>query len=208
VARYTDSVCRICRREGQKLFLKGDRCYTDKCAYDRRPYSPGQHGQGTVKLSEYGIQLREKQKLKKMYGLLERQFRITFEKARRQKGVTGTNLLSILERRLDSVCYRLGFGNSRAEARQLVKHNHILVNGKRVNIPSYVCRAGDVVSVADKSRKSVRVEAALAAGKRRNVPDWLQLNADEFKGSIQTLPKREDIQETVDEQLVVELYSR
>src|SRR4051812_40892162 len=167
MARYCDSVCRICRRENQKLFLKGDRCYTEKCAFERRGYPPGQHGQGRIKFSEYGLQLREKQKIKKTYGLLEKQFRSVFETAERMKGVTGSNLLSLLERRLDNVAYRSGFANSRAEARQLVRHGHFVVNGRRVNIPSYLVQKGDVVETREKSRNVARIGGALEAVKRR-----------------------------------------
>src|SRR5271170_6834381 len=176
MARHTDSVCRICRRENQKLFLKGDRCFTEKCAFERRGYPPGQHGQGRIKFSEYGLQLREKQKIKRIYGLLEKQFRNLFEKAERMKGVTGSNLLSMLERRMDNVVYRTGFANSRTEARHLVRHGHFTVNGHRVNIPSYLVDKGDVVQVREKSKTMARIGGALEAVKRREIPQWLELD--------------------------------
>ncbi|HME62048.1 MAG TPA: 30S ribosomal protein S4, partial [Candidatus Binatia bacterium] len=172
MARYTDSVCRLCRRENLKLFLKGERCYTDKCAIERRNYPPGQHGQGRPKFSEYSIQLREKQKVKRIYGLLENQFRRTFAEANRSKGITGETLLTLLERRLDNVAYRLGFASSRAEARTLVRHGHLLVNGRKTNIPSYTVRAGDVISVKERSRQMGRVQSAMEGAQRRGVPDW------------------------------------
>src|SRR6476619_5528202 len=176
MARNTCSVCRICRRENQKLFLKGDRCYTDKCAFERRGYPPGQHGQGRIKFSEYGLQLREKQKIKRTYGLLEKQFRALFEEAERMKGVTGSNLLSMLERRLDNVAYRSGFANSRAEARQLVRHGHFSVNGRRVNIPSFLVGKGDVLEVTNSSRAVARIGGALESVKRREIPQWIELD--------------------------------
>jgi small subunit ribosomal protein S4 len=208
MARYCESVCRLCRRENQKLFLKGDRCYTDKCAIERRGYPPGQHGQGRIKFSEYGLQLREKQKMKRLYGLLEKQFRLTFEKAERMKGVTGNNLISLLERRLDNVAYRLGFANSRNEARQLVEHNHFLVNGKAVNIPSFLVKKGDVVQVREKSKNVTRIQGALEGLKRREVPQWLESEATEFKGKIRDLPARDDVTTPLEERLIVELYSK
>ena len=209
MARYTDSVCRICRRENLKLFLKGDRCYSDKCAFDRRGYPPGQHGQGRRrKVSDYGIQLREKQKVKRMYGLSEKQFRLFFKRADRQKGITGTNLLVLLERRLDNVVYRLGFVNSRAQGRHFVLHNHFLVNGKRVNIPSYQIGVDDVVEVGEKSRKIKSIEDALEAVVRRGLPQWLDLEKDNYKGVIKSFPVREDITMPIQEQLIVELYSK
>jgi len=208
MARYCGSVCRICRRENQKLFLKGDRCFTEKCAFERRGYPPGQHGQGRIKFSEYGLQLREKQKIKRTYGLLEKQFRALFEEAERMKGVTGTNLLSMLERRLDNVAYRTGFANSRAEARQLVLHGHFNVNGRSVNIPSFKVKKGDVVEVTEKSRPVTRIGGALEAVKRREIPQWLELEASAFKARVRDLPARDDITAPMQERLVVELYSK
>ena len=208
MARYTESVCRLCRRENLKLFLKGERCYTDKCAIERRNYPPGQHGQARPKFSEYSIQLREKQKVKRMYGLLENQFRRTFARANREKGITGEALLVLLERRLDNVTYRLGFASSRAEARLLVRHGHILVNGKRVNIPSYAVRVGDVVSVKEQSRQVARVLMALEGAQRRGVPEWAELDRDAFSGRIKLMPSRSDITMPINEKLIVELYSK
>ncbi|MFH1018270.1 MAG: 30S ribosomal protein S4 [Pseudomonadota bacterium] len=208
MARYCDSVCRICRREGLKLFLKADRCYTDKCAIDRRGYPPGQHGQSRSKPSNYGTQLREKQKIRKMYGLLERQFRNYFHKASQLKGNTGLNLLVLLERRLDNVAYRLGFGGSRNDSRQLVLHGHIRVNGKRVDLPSFHVKVGDVVSVGEKSRETTRVRTALDAVERRGVPAWLELNKELFQGLVRSYPGREELTMPMQEQLVVELYSK
>lgn len=208
MARYTESVCRLCRRENLKLFLKGERCYTDKCAIERRNYPPGQHGQGRQKFSEYSIQLREKQKVKRMYGLLEKQFRRTFAEAARTKGITGETLLVLLERRLDNVAYRLGFASSRAEARTLVRHGHVLVNGKKVNIPSYTVRAGDVVSVAESSRQIGRVLSSMEGAQRRGVPDWAEVDRDAFSGKIKILPTRSDITMPINEKLIVELYSK
>ena len=208
MARYKDSVCRLCRREGLKLFLKGDRCYSDKCAFERRGYAPGDHGQLRRKFSDYGVQLREKQKLKRMYGLLERQFRGYFEKADRQKGITGTNLLIFLERRLDNMVFRMGFANSRTEARQLVRHKHFSVNGKAVNIPSYMVMSGSEIVVREKSRKVERILDAMETVARRGVPQWLELDKDNFKGLVKTLPSREELTMPIQEQLVVELYSK
>lgn len=208
MARYTESFCRLCRREGLKLFLKGDRCYSDKCAFERRGYAPGDHGQARKKFSDYGVQLREKQKLKRMYGLLERQFRGYFEKADRQKGITGTNLLLFLERRLDNMVFRMGFTNSRTEARQLVRHNHFLVDGKKVNIPSYMVNIGSEISLREKSRKVERILDAMEAVARRGVPQWLELDKDNFRGVVKTLPSREELTMPIKEQLVVELYSK
>ncbi len=209
MARYTGPVCRLCRREGMKLFLKGDRCYTDKCALERRPYPPGQHGQGRRrKISGYGEQLREKQKVKRMYGLLERQFKNYYLRAARMKGVTGENLLSLLERRLDNVVYRLGFAVNRSDARQLVLHRHVLVNGRRVNIPSYQVRPGDVVEIREKSRSLARVQEAISAVDRRGVPAWLELDKENLKGRVVTHPSREDITMPINEHLIVELYSK
>jgi small subunit ribosomal protein S4 len=208
LARYKESVCRLCRREGLKLFLKGDRCYGDKCAFERRGYAPGDHGQIRRKHSDYGVQLREKQKLKRMYGLLERQFRSYFEKADKQKGITGTNLLVFLERRLDNMVFRIGFANSRNEARQLVRHNHFLVDGKPINIPSYLVKVGSEIRVREKSRKVERIVEAMEIVARRGIPQWLELDKDNFRGMVKTLPSREELVMPVQEQLVVELYSK
>jgi len=208
LARHTESVCRLCRRENLKLFLKGERCYTDKCAIERRNYPPGQHGQARPKFSAYSIQLREKQKVKRIYGLLENQFRRTFAEAARTKGITGETLLILLERRLDSTTYRLGFASSRAEARSLVRHGHILVNGKRVNIPSYFVRVGDVVSVKEQSRQMTRVLSAMEGSQRRGVPEWAEVDRDTFSGRIKLLPTRSDITMPINEKLIVELYSK
>jgi small subunit ribosomal protein S4 len=208
LARYTESVCRLCRRENLKLFLKGERCYTDKCAIERRNYPPGQHGQKRPKFSEYSIQLREKQKVKRMYGLLENQFRRTFARASREKGITGEALLVLLERRLDNVTYRLGFASSRAEGRLLVRQGHLLVNGKRVNIPSYVVRVGDEVSVKEDSRQMARVLTAMEGAQRRGVPEWAEVNRDAFSGRVKLMPARSDITMPINEKLIVELYSK
>jgi len=209
LARYSDSSCRLCRREGLKLFLKGDRCYSEKCSFERRDYVPGDHGQVHKKQrSDYGVQLREKQKLKRMYGLLEKQFRGYFAKADQQKGITGVNLLVLLERRLDNMIFRMGFANSRVEARQLISHGHFLVNDKAVNIPSFLLKAGDGVSVKEGSRKITRIMGAIETVARRGVPHWLELDKDNFKASIKMLPVREDLTMPVQEQLVVELYSK
>lgn len=208
MGKYTGPACRLCRREGLKLFLKGDRCYSDKCAFERRSYVPGQHGQARVKVSNYGLQLREKQKVKRMYGLLERQFRTCFEKADWQKGVTGTNLLVLLERRLDNVVYRLGFASARRQARHLARHNHFLVNGKKVNIPSYLVKVGDVIEIKEKSRSILPINEAIEAVVRRGVPQWLELDKDNFRGTIKAYPVREDLTMPMQEQLIVELYSK
>jgi len=208
LARYTGAVCRLCRRENMKLFLKGERCYTDKCAIERRNYPPGQHGQARPKFSEYSVQLREKQRVKRMYGLLEKQFRRTFEMAERAKGKTGEALLVLLERRLDNVVYRLGYASSRAEARMLVNHGHILVNSRRVTIPSYLIRVGDVVSVREGSRRIERVVAALEGSQRRGVPEWLEIDRENFTGRIKLLPARGDITAPINEKVIVELYSK
>lgn len=208
MARHTESVCRLCRREGLKLFLKGDRCYTEKCAIDRRAYPPGQHGQGRSKNSEYGSQLREKQKVKRIYGVFERSFRLAFARADQKKGITGTNLLVDLESRLDNIVYRMGFANSRAEARELVRHGHFTVNGKKVNIPSYHCKPGEMIGVREKSRKITRISQAIEAVDRRGVPGWLQLDKQAFSGTIKALPERSDLTMPVNEQLIVELYSK
>ena len=208
MARYTGAVCRMCRREGQKLFLKGERCYSDKCAFARRGYAPGQHGQGRKKVSEYGIQLRAKQKTRRYYGVLESQFAKYFDMAERKQGMTGENLLRILETRLDNVVYRLGFALSRAEARQLVVHNHFTVNGKKVNIPSYLVKEGDVIAVAEGSRSSDKFKAIFEACASRPVPMWLSLNRDACEAKVERLPNREDVDLDVEEHLIVELYSK
>lgn len=208
MAKYAGSVCRLCRRESLKLFLKGDRCYSDKCAFERRSYVPGQHGRGRAKISNYGLQLREKQKVKRMYGLLENQFRRYFEKADRQKGVTGTNLLVLLERRLDNVVYRLGFTGSRSQARQLIRHNHFLINGKKMDIPSCLVRVGDVIEVKEKSQSGLAITDALEAVVRRGIPQWLELDKDHFRGTVKAYPARDDITMPIQEQLIVELYSK
>lgn len=208
MARYTGPSCRLCRREGVELFLKGERCYTDKCAIKRRSYPPGQHGQGRIKVSDYGVQLREKQKVRRIYGILENQFRGYFEMADRMKGVTGENLLFILERRLDNVAYRLGFAASRDEARQLVRHGHFTLNGRKVNIPSIQVKAGDVVQLREKSRKIAVINESLEAVVRRGIPQWLELDKDAFKGTVKQMPVREDITMPIQEQLIVELYSK
>jgi len=208
LARYTKSNCRLCRRENLKLFLKGERCYTEKCAYDRRNYPPGQHGQSRKKFSDYGTQLREKQKVKRIYGILENQFRNIFKEADRQKGITGETLLALLERRLDNIVYRLGFSNSRDEARQLVRHNHFLVNQSKVNIPSYLVKPGDVIELREKSKKIVRILEALEGVARRGVPQWLELDKDQMKGNMKSFPVREDITLPIQEKLIVELYSK
>ncbi|MBA3030172.1 MAG: 30S ribosomal protein S4 [Proteobacteria bacterium] len=209
MARYTGSTCRICRRENIKLFLKGDRCYSDKCAFDRRGYPPGEHGQRRGrKTSDYGIQLREKQKVKKMYGLSEKQFRLFFERADKQKGITGTNLLVLLERRLDNIVYRLGFANSRTQGRHYVLHQHFLVNGKKVNIPSYLIKVGDIIEVREKSRNKQTIIDSTEAVVRRSIPQWLNFEKDNFKGVIRSYPTREDLNMPIQEQLIVELYSK
>ncbi len=209
MARYTGPVCRLCRREDMKLFLKGDRCYTDKCGFERRAYPPGQHGQNRRrKNSDYGEQLREKQKVKRMYGIAERQFRGYYYRANRMKGVTGENLLQLLERRLDNIVYRLGFASNHAEARQLVRHGHFSINGARVNIPSYLVRANDAVSVRESSKKMPRLAENLGAVDRRGVPQWLELDKDNFRGRIKAMPAREDLKMEIREQLIVELYSK
>lgn len=208
MARYIDSQCRLCRRENLKLFLKGDRCYSDKCAIDRRPYPPGQHGKLRRVFSEYGNQLREKQKVKRIYGVLERQFRNYFKKAERKKGITGENLLILLESRLDSVIYRLGFASSRNEARQLVRHSHFLVNDRKVNIPSYLVKPGDVIRLGDKSKNISRISEALESVARRGIPQWLELDKANLRGTVKGLPSREDLTMPIQEQLIVELYSK
>jgi small subunit ribosomal protein S4 len=209
MARNLDAKCRQCRREGEKLFLKGEKCFTDKCAIERRSYAPGQHGQRSgMRLSDYGKQLREKQKMRRVYGVLERQFRKTYADASRTKGVTGERLLQLLESRLDNVTYRMGFGASRSEARQVVRHNAILVNGRRVNIPSYQVRPGDVIEVAERAKAQLRIKAAVDAVESRGVPDWLELDAKAMKGTFKALPARSDLPATINESLVIELYSK
>lgn len=208
MAKYTEAKCRICRREGCKLFLKGDRCFTGKCAFDRRPLAPGQHGRARKKVSEYATQLREKQKTRRTYGLLERQFHSYFTKADMQKGVTGTNLLILLECRLDNVVYRLGFANSRNQARQLVRHGLFTLNGHKVNIPSIQLRVGDSVEIPEKNRQvKIFADAQETIG-RRGTPNWLEADYDAFKGTVKAMPQREDIRTEVNEQLIVELYSK
>jgi small subunit ribosomal protein S4 len=208
MARYIGPVCKLCRRENMKLFLKGDRCYTDKCSFDRRPYPPGQHGQRRVKFTEYGVRLREKQKVRRIYGVLERQFRKYFHEADRIKGVTGEQLLGLLERRLDSAVYRAGFAATRSDARQLVRHKHVLVNGRYLNIPSYLVKPGDKISIAEGSRQKARVTTALEGVDRRGVPTWLELDKDTFTATVKTGPNREEITLPIQEQLIVEFYSR
>ena len=208
MARYRDAVCRICRREGDKLFLKGDRCYTDKCAIARRGYAPGQHGQGRKKMSEYGTQLREKQKAKRYYGLLENQFYHCFELASKMTGKTGENLLKVLESRLDNVVYRAGFAMSRPEARQLVSHGHFTVNGKPVNIPSYMVKAGDVVAIVEKSMSSDKIKGVLEANASRPALNWLSVDKNKAQATVVNLPERGEIDLQVEEQLIVELYSK
>ncbi|HCF72044.1 MAG TPA: 30S ribosomal protein S4 [Syntrophomonas sp.] len=209
MGRYTDSICRQCRREGEKLFLKGDRCYSEKCAVEKRAYVPGQHGQGRrSKPTEYGIQLREKQKTKRIYGLMEKQFRNYFRKADRQQGITGANLLILLERRFDNVVYRLGFAASRKEARQLVNHGHFTINGKRADIPSMLLREGDVVQVKEGSRNSAKFQEIKEQAAYKTPPEWLSVDVDNLIGKVLAKPTREQIDTAVNEQLIVELYSR
>ena len=208
MARYTDASCRLCRREGEKLFLKGERCYTNKCAIAKRPYAPGQHGQAKKKMSEYGIQLREKQKARRFYGILESQFRKYFEMAAHKKGITGENLLQILESRLDNAVYRLGLATSRPEARQLVNHEHFLVNGAKVDIPSYLLKVGDVITLKEKSKSSPKVKAISEITGSKVIPQWLEFNADNLTGKVVALPAREDIDLPIREHLIVELYSK
>ena len=208
MARQTDPVCKLCRREGMKLFLKGDRCFSPKCAVDKRAYPPGEHGQRRSKPSEYGLQLREKQKMKRIYGVFETQFRGYFQMAARQKGVTGENLVRLLEQRLDNVVHRLGFAASRAQGRVMIRHGHFKVNGRRVTVASVLLRAGDVVEVAPPSRELVEIANALEGAKKRRVPSWLELDAGNFKGTVRTLPSKEEMAIPVSEQLVVALYSK
>ena len=208
MARYLGSACRLCRREGTKLFLKGDRCFSEKCAIERRAYPPGMHGQGRARFSDYGVQLRETQKVKRMYGLLEKQFRSTFDKASGMKGRAGENLLMLLERRLDNVVFRMGFATSRNEARQLIKHSHFILDGKKVSTPSILVKPGQKVGLREKSKKVTRIVGALDALEGRSLPQWLEIEKDAFEGTIVQLPTREDITIPIDEQLIVELYSR
>ncbi len=208
MARYTGARCRLCRKEGGKLFLKGDRCFSEKCAFERRSYPPGQHGQGRVKVSDYGIRLREKQRVRRIYGVNESQFAGYFVEADRQKGVTGTNLLVLLERRLDNVIYRIGFAESRNQARQLVRHGHFQVNGRRVDIPSFQVRPGDVIKVQEKSKETQPIKQAREAVARRGVPEWLELDADNMQATVKTMPEREHVTTPINEQLIVEFYSK
>ena len=207
MARYTDSVCRLCRREGCKLFLKGDRCYSQKCSISKRQAPPGQHGQSRKKMSEYGTQLREKQKVKRAYGVLESQFKKYFEMADKMKGITGENLLSLLERRLDNTCYRLGIGDSRAQARQMVTHGHVLINGKKVDIPSFIVKEGQTISICERSTSKEYFKALKEAGEK-TVPKWLEFDLSKLTGKVTALPDREDIDLTIEEHLIVELYSK
>ncbi len=208
MSRYRGSVCRQCRRENMKLFLKGDRCFSDKCSFDRRGYPPGEHGQKRGKQSDYGMQLREKQKVRRIYGISEKQFRIFFREADRRKGITGTNLLSLLETRLDNTVFRMGFVNSRNQGRHFVRHNHFVVNGKKVNIPSYQVKKGDVIELREKSRNIQAISDSLDAIVRRGIPQWLEIEKDKFKGQVVGIPVREDITLPIQEQLIVELYSK
>jgi small subunit ribosomal protein S4 len=208
MARNLDAKCRQCRREGEKLFLKGEKCFTDKCPVERRSYAPGQHGQKQTRLSDYGTQLRQKQKVRRIYGLLEQQFRNAYAEADRRKGNTGENLLQVLESRLDTVTYRMGFGASRSEARQIVRHNAILVNGRRVNIPSFQVRQGDVVEVAEPAKAHLRIKAAVEAAEQRGFPEWLEVDAKNMKGMFKAMPQRAELPANINESLVVELYSK
>ncbi|MSQ60518.1 MAG: 30S ribosomal protein S4 [Betaproteobacteria bacterium] len=208
MARNLDPSCKQCRREGEKLFLKGEKCFSDKCAIERRSYPPGQHGQKQGRMSGYATQLREKQKIRRIYGVLERQFRKTYAEADRQKGITGDNLLQLLESRLDTVAFRMGFGASRAEARQVVLHNGVTVNGKRVNIPSYQLRQGDIIEVAEKTKAHLRVKAAAEAAEQRGFPEWLEVDPKALKGVFKARPQRSELPSTINESLVIELYSK
>ncbi|MBF8438038.1 30S ribosomal protein S4 [Halanaerobiaceae bacterium Z-7014] len=207
MAKYTEAKCKHCRREGEKLYLKGERCYSEKCAFERRPYAPGEQGQGRRKQSEYGNQLREKQKVRRMYGMMEDQFRSTFSTAARQKGVTGENFLQLLETRLDNTVFRMGFATSRSQARQLVLHGHIYVNGSRVNIASYQVEEGDTISVKDASRKKNFIKDVLETNDEYNAPEWLSVNMEKAEGTVVRMPEREDIEHPINEQLIVEYYS-
>lgn len=208
MARNIDPKCRQCRREGEKLFLKGEKCFTEKCAIERRNQAPGQHGAKSLRVSDYGKQLREKQKIRRIYGVLERQFRLVYKAADRQRGVTGENLLQILESRLDNVAYRMGFGASRTEARQVVRHNGILVNGKRVNIPSYQVQPGDVVEVAPSAKGQLRIKGAVEAAEGRGFPDWVEVDTKGLKGTYKARPQRAELPPTINESMVIELYSK
>ena len=209
MARYTGAACRICRRENLKMYLKGDRCYSDKCSFERRSFAPGQHGHNRFrKVSDYAVQLREKQKVKKMYGMLEKQFRLYFHKADQAKGVTGENLLIMLERRLDNTVYRLGFAASRQQARQLVRHNHFLINGKKVNIPSYQVSPSDVISVSDKAKEQLRIKSALEIAAGRGLPAWVEVDVNKMEGVFKNMPDRSDLPPSINEHLIVELYSK
>jgi small subunit ribosomal protein S4 len=209
MARNLDPKCKQCRREGEKLFLKGEKCFTDKCAIERRSYPPGQHGQKSgQRMSGYGVQLREKQKVRRIYGILEGQFRRIYAEADRRKGVTGENLLQVLESRIDTVCFRMGFGASRTEARQIVRHNGVLVNGRRVNIPSYLVRPGDTIEIAEKSKAQLRIKGAAVAAESRGIPEWLEVDAKALKGVFKALPARSELPSTINESLIVELYSK
>ncbi|MBI5467667.1 MAG: 30S ribosomal protein S4 [Deltaproteobacteria bacterium] len=208
MARYIESVCKICRREGAKLFFKAERCYTDKCAFERRSYAPGQHGQSRGKISEYALQLREKQKVKRVYGLLEDQFRMTFASADRAKGITGDNLVTLLERRLDNAVHRLGFAGCRSEARLMVTHGFFRINGKKVNIPSYKVKAGDVITISESKKKTAKLAENLKAAERHGMPEWLSVEREAMKGTVVRLPRREDVTAPMNEQLIVELYSK
>jgi len=208
VARSLEPKCRLCRREGEKLYLKAEKCFTDKCAIERRNYAPGQHGQKQGRASDYANQLRAKQKIRRIYGVLESQFRRTYAEASRRKGVTGETLLQLLESRLDNVAYRMGFGGSRAEARQIVRHNGVLVNGKRVNIPSYLVKPGDVIEVADKAKSQLRIKAAVEAAESRGFPEWIEVDTKALKGTFKALPQRSELPATINEHLVIELYSK
>ncbi len=208
MARNIDPKCRQCRREGEKLFLKGEKCFSDKCAMERRPQPPGQHGAKSQRVSDYGKQLREKQKIRRIYGVLERQFRLIYKEADRRRGVTGENLLQMLESRLDSVAYRMGFGASRSEARQVVRHNGILVNGKRVNIPSYQVKPGDVIEVAESAKNQLRIKGAVEAAEGRGFPDWVEVDVKALKGTFKARPQRSELPPTINESMVIELYSK
>ncbi len=208
MARYLESKCKLCRREGEKLFLKGEKCFSDKCAIERRNYPPGQHGQKKSRLSDYGVQLREKQKLRRIYGLLEKQFRNLYKKADKQKGITGDNLLQMLESRLDNIAFLMGFGSSRAEARQIVRHNSILVNGKRVNTPSFLVKPGDLIELSNKAKEHIRLKSSIQAADNRGFPAWIEMDVKEMKGLYKNRPDRTDLPSTINESLVVELYSK
>ena len=208
LARYLDSKCKLCRREGEKLFLKGDKCFSDKCAIERRNYPPGQHGQKKGRVSDYGVQLREKQKIRRIYGVLEKQFRNIYKAADQKKGITGDNLLQMLESRLDNLVYLMGFGSSRAESRQIVRHNAILVNGNRVNIPSFIVKPGDLIELDNKAKEHLRIKSSLQAAESRGFPSWVEVDVKSMKGTFKNKPDRSDLPATINESLVVELYSK